>query len=329
MDKPEQSNKYSEKEALEEASQMRELVGEKGRAEDYDVAEELLEKTKSDDEEVTTPDLGKDDSPRKVEMSPIEKYAFPDEESVFGQKSWKESLEENTPAPKKWKGLQNFPVPARKEKPEQNEKKSTEKDKIEDSLWTSAESAQQMRVFLEKRIGKLVAEVTEMRKNRLNLHEQEIMDEKEQKLLLLTRQLEQKKQEEEEIQKKLESLENGSMSFEVKHELTQALQENDSLSKRKQRIQEERDRILEEMKRTGEYSEHEPGKALKIATQLARQGGKQGPLTTGRHASHIKNVDTSSAEGEFYFHSADTHGGKVGYGKRPRKDAGGRTVRKS
>jgi hypothetical protein len=39
-------------------------------------------------------------------------------------------------------------------------------------------------------------------------------------------------------------------------------------------------------------------------------------LTTGRRATGVKNAGSSlDAEGEFFYRTADTHGGKVGYGK--------------
>lgn len=54
-------------------------------------------------------------------------------------------------------------------------------------------------------------------------------------------------------------------------------------------------------------------------------------LTTGRHATGVKNVGSSlDAEGEFFYRTADTHGGKVDYGKNGVSyvSSSGRRVRK-
>lgn len=39
-------------------------------------------------------------------------------------------------------------------------------------------------------------------------------------------------------------------------------------------------------------------------------------LTTGRHARKVQNVDPYDPEGDFFFRTSDTHGGKVGHGKQ-------------
>ena len=196
----------------------------------------------------------------------------------------------------------------------------SEKDIIEDFLWKKAESLQQARIDLEKKISILETEIANMRSRRLNLHEQDVLGKKEDEYQILTPQLNQKKQEEEEIQKKLIDLEYGMMSAEIKNEIIHAVKGDDVISKRRQKIKEEQSRIQKELNIIdGRY-----------AAQIARKGGQQGThLTTGRHATQIKgNIDTTKAEEEFYRKTTDTHGGKVAYGKRQRKDAGGRTIRK-
>lgn len=56
-------------------------------------------------------------------------------------------------------------------------------------------------------------------------------------------------------------------------------------------------------------------------------------LTTGRHAKRVKgNISVTDAEGEFFHRTADTHGGKVDYGKKKEKDTyvsrSGKRIRK-
>ena len=204
---------------------------------------------------------------------------------------------------------------------DKNHDTRSEKNIIEDFLWKKAESLQQARTDLEKKINILETEIANMRSRRLNLHEQDILGKKEDEYQILIPQLNQKKQEEEEIQKKLVDLEYGIMSAEIKNEIIHAVEGDEIVSKRRQKIEEEQSRIQKELNITDE----------RYAAQIARKGGRQGThLTTGRHATDIKgNIDSANAAEEFHHRTADTHGGKVSYGKRPKKSASGRTIRKS
>jgi len=204
---------------------------------------------------------------------------------------------------------------------DKNHDTRSEKNIIEDFLWKKAESLQQARTDLEKKINILETEIANMRSRRLNLHEQDILGKKEDEYQILIPQLNQKKQEEEEIQKKLVDLEYGIMSAEIKNEIIHAVEGDEIVSKRRQKIEEEQSRIQKELNITDE----------RYAAQIARKGGRQGThLTTGRHATDIKgNIDSASAAEEFYHRTADTHGGKVSYGKRSKKSTSGRTIRKS
>src|SRR3989344_853209 len=204
---------------------------------------------------------------------------------------------------------------------DRNHDTRSEKDIIEDFLWKKAESLQQVRTDLEKKINILETEIASMRSRRLNLHEQNVLGKKEDEYQILTPQLNQKKQEEEEIQEKLIDLEYGMMSAKIKNEIIHAVEGDEIVSKRRQKIEEEQSRIQKELNITDE----------RYAAQIARKGGQQGThLTTGRHATQIKgNIDSASAAEEFYHRTADTHGGKVSYGKRSKKSTSGKTIRKS
>ena len=207
----------------------------------------------------------------------------------------------------------------------------SEKDAVKNFLRKEVESLRQEKTDLEKRVSTLETEIADMWNRHLNLHEQDVLGKKEDEYQMLTPQLNQKKQEEEEIQKKLVDLEYGMMSAEIKDKIIKAIRENsDILSKKKQKIEEEKNRILNNMTGNRVINDRELKEQLsKIAAESAHKGGQQGRLTTGRHATHISgNIDSANAAEEFYHKTTDTHGGKVGYGKRQRKDAGGRTIRK-
>lgn len=207
----------------------------------------------------------------------------------------------------------------RRKKPPKD--KYDEKKIVEKFLWRSAEASQQERIDLEKRISILETEIANMWSGRLNLHEQDILANKEKEYQQLTSQLGQKKQIENEAWHKLTEWELDIMNPGVKNELLQTIKGNEPLSKRKQRIEEEKERLKKNLNIVDEG----------YATQIAHKGGQQGThLTTGKHGTSITgNFSPEEAPEKFYDATADTHGGKVSYGKRPRKSAGGKTIRKS
>lgn len=237
--------------------------------------------------------------------------------------------EEEVAVSHSWKGFKIIPkiIPKsdseietlRRKKPPED--KYDEKKIVEKFLWGSAEASQQERIDLEKRISILETEIANMWSGRLNLHEQDILANKEKEYQQLTSQLGQKKQIENEAWHKLTEWELGIMNPEVKNELLQTIEGNEPLSKRKQRIEEERERIKKNLNIIDD----------EYATQIAHKGGQQGThLTTGRHGTSITgNFSPEEAPEKFYDATTDTHGGKVSYGKRPRKSAGGKTIRKS
>lgn len=207
----------------------------------------------------------------------------------------------------------------------------SQRELISRELWEYADAISEERVRLEQQRDNLYSEVQQLRTNP-NLHEQELIIQKEKLYWEIIAALEALEQKEDTLQNHILSVEEGNYDIEeIKSFLPkEEKQDTPKISRRKQKILEERERerelLLSQMEpeiaefyrhfnlRPVSHDEHNPNR-----------------LTTGRRATKIKgNFDTLDAEGMFYEKTIDTHGGKV----RKRKGSnsfvgkGGKRIRK-
>lgn len=130
------------------------------------------------------------------------------------------------------------------------------------------------------------------------------------------------------ITKALNDFEAGAISEDRLRELLpqeEKVEESEKLSKRKQAIKKERER-LEHMGIDPREVEYE------YEMHTINFGADSYRFTTGRHQKRIHgNIDPFSATGEFFYRTTDTHGGKVSSGKRAGLyvTANGKRIRKS
>ena len=123
---------------------------------------------------------------------------------------------------------------------------------------------------------------------------------------------------EEEITQALLGLDEGLIDEEALQRLAPPVQETEQTSKRKKRIMEEKQRLGIDPREA----------AWDIDVEFCSNPTK---LTTGRSQTRVTgNIDSFVAEGEFFYRTADTHGGKVQNGKRRNyyTTTGGKRVRK-
>lgn len=83
------------------------------------------------------------------------------------------------------------------------------------------------------------------------------------------------------------------------------------LSKKKRAIQKER-RFLEQQG----LNPDEPSPLGLDDSSRLDYSSQPNHLTTGRHARKVQNPDPFDPAGDFFYRTADTHGGKVGHGKQ-------------
>lgn len=216
--------------------------------------------------------------------------------------------------PERFRGL----VPDSKNR---DDKKESVRQKYEKVIWAKADELSEERTRLSANTEKLFEEVKVLREKRG--HPDDIR-EKQAAYWVAMKEIEAIKEVEEELQEILVQLENGVIDeASLKDLLPDISGESGKLSKRKQRIQEERARMEE----AGEKFVMElPSFGLKSRGPQTRH------LTTGRRATGIKgNFDSLSAEGIFNDKAADTHGGKTReFGKKAGHYMGksGRKIRK-
>ncbi|MBS3903454.1 MAG: hypothetical protein KGZ30_03740 [Anaplasmataceae bacterium] len=193
----------------------------------------------------------------------------------------------------------------------------------ESDLWLTVEKISAERGVKQIEADELYAIV--QRKQEGNLHEKQEAQEDSRRYWELQRALKTLQEQDELIQRYLEKLEGGEV---IDSEETKELQailkiyldssneevSKGGLSKKKQRLLEEekkmRDRLPKDQLSAMLYDEAVQNIPQGFETRLGR-------VSTGRHAKSLnKVVDPLQAAGEFYNATADTHGGKVGYGKK-------------
>ncbi|MEK7117898.1 MAG: hypothetical protein AAB861_03955 [Patescibacteria group bacterium] len=188
-------------------------------------------------------------------------------------------------------------------------------------LWQRAEEFAVVRGALQQRIDELEKIFAERPTSTLNLHEEVARREEEKEYWETKAEVKKIREQEDAIQKCLEDLDKNIVnSSELQTLLPTQTAEEKVVSKRKQRI-------LEEKKRFG----LDPRSIMD--NMYAEFGMEKMHLTTGRHATGVKNlgsVDPLTAAAEFYYRTTDTHGGKVAYGKRSASyvNSSGKRIRK-
>jgi hypothetical protein len=179
----------------------------------------------------------------------------------------------------------------------------------EQLLWDKASDLDSLKKGLQQRLAELDAEFTEKPTHSLNLHQRELRAAQENEYWRLKEKIDEISAEENRVQKVLEDIGNDRNVDlkELNTLIKQPTREDQTkLSKRKQRI-------LEEKQRSG----IDP---REINYFIWREFGSDAmALTTGRHAKGVKNlgnVSPDQASNEFFYRTADTHGGKVDHGKK-------------
>jgi hypothetical protein len=182
---------------------------------------------------------------------------------------------------------------------------NNESVKWEQELWQQAEQVSIEMSGLEDKAADLYGQISILEKG--NLHEREqLLPPKDAEYWKTQKRLEELKQRENNIQMALEQVSAGTMTADKMSELlvgdsgTQAL-ENSVLSKKKRALLEEKKKLL----------------ADGIDEYLAPlESGVGTHLSTGRHAKKVTvGNNTMDPAGDFFNKTADTHGGKVAYGK--------------
>ena len=184
------------------------------------------------------------------------------------------------------------------------------KNKYEPMLWHRAEELADERQELEKRHGALYEEAASIRAGRLGPFEKERLAEKEKEYWELEEEIKAIKERENAIEKALLELADGKINEEeLKSFLPeQSEEEKAKISKRKQRILEEKERDRQSAERWGvSETEEDP---MFIQRPL---GANPTQITTGQKRKNLKgSIDPGEAEGLFYEKTKDTHGGKSG-----------------
>ena len=179
-------------------------------------------------------------------------------------------------------------------------------------LWQRAEEISGLRTTLKDIEETLFQEVESMKRRPLNLHEKDILAEKEAAYWKASQERHRAEEEETRLEQALRDIANKVVNVQVLQTLVKIpTQEERRISKRKARILEERERLakLEKERSNLIFDPLAVGEAQQVTH-----------LTTGRHATGIKgSINPADAEREFYYRTTDTHGGKVGHGKKRRK----------
>ena len=202
------------------------------------------------------------------------------------------------------------------------QKQKTESLKItyEPLLWQRAEELSALRTQMKECQQDVYQQTSEMKSRLLNLHEHDVLNEKEAEFWRIEKKLQEIATLEDQVQQALQSLEEGTIGESALQSIAPHLpKETEQLSKRKARI-------LEEQQRLG----LDP---REVAYDMYAEFGYQPTthLTTGRHQKRIKgNLNSLTAGDEFFHQTADTHGGKVSYGKKSTyfTNASGKRIRK-
>lgn len=181
------------------------------------------------------------------------------------------------------------------------------KKDYEERIWRRAEEFSMIRQALEARLKEMDELFLAKPTASLNLHESEERADEENEYWETKEKIDEIKSEEDRLEESLISLGQGTaVESDLEILVPAETEEEKTISKRKQRI-------LEEKKRLG----LDPRGIM--SEMYGEFGQEKMRLTTGRHAKGVKNlgsIDPLSAAYAFYHNTTDTHGGKVAHGKR-------------
>ncbi|MDP4000949.1 MAG: hypothetical protein Q8P83_01805 [bacterium] len=203
------------------------------------------------------------------------------------------------------------------------------RERYEQRLWSRADELASIRVGLQERLDELFEIISSGAVEGLGLYREQQLTLKQLESTRIREKLNVLELTEAQVQKLLLGLENGSVSAEEVERFLGPSQNQQKTSKRKQRIQEEREKLGIDPREImfdsyGSFRVFGEGDYSKDTQHL----------TTGRHARKIKNLPQGTQAGEaenaFYHATTDTHGAKVK--KHKRNDyltQGGKRIRKS
>lgn len=192
--------------------------------------------------------------------------------------------------------------------PRPNKISEKQKADFEKLLWKKAEELSEIRQALQVRLNELEQIFEKNPIESLNLHQVGIRRNQEGEYWRIKEKINDIKEQESQIEQALSDLDKGTADMSQIEKLT-ALpkQENsEALSKRKQRI-------LEDKQRMG----IDPREIM--ADMYGEFGSEKMHLTTGRNVKMVKNLGQVTPEGaanEFFHATTDTHGGKTKHGKK-------------
>lgn len=185
----------------------------------------------------------------------------------------------------------------------ENKKRETKKEEYEKLLWEKTELIHESKQELKRESIAVFEEIRKMNSGNLNLHQMTELKKKEDRYWQIEKEIKMLEEEEIRIEGLLDDLQSGNIDESKIKELIKGLdtENKEHISKRKQRILEERARLGEDIIDI----DYGPGGRPQVAHP-----------TTGRNLKSVKmNMDSFSAAGEFFYRTADTHGGKVDAGK--------------
>lgn len=196
-----------------------------------------------------------------------------------------------------------------------NSENSTAHPEWEENLYNLLAEREAERDFLYAQANQLYDEINEGHSHNPNLHQIQVLGQQEAKYWRMQEQATQAGVTVREVEAAIELAQTGRLSEAEYHRLVDNPSDQPALSKRKQAIKREEEFLKKVgiIDDTNTDSSYLPGFSDSLITD------KTNPtrLTTGRHAKNIKtNADSYSAVDEFFYRTADTHGGKVGHGKQ-------------
>lgn len=172
-------------------------------------------------------------------------------------------------------------------------------------IWQEADEVSKLRAGLEQLANELYQTI-QGKQGKANLYEEEQLRKTESEYWRIQKKLESLKETEDNLQRVLIDISDGKIDLPtLKKMFVKQIEGEATVSKRKQRI-------LEEKKRLG----FDPREIM--SDMYGEFGVEKMHLTTGRNLRRVNlgsGVSSLDAGGEFYYRTSDTHGGKVAHGK--------------
>ena len=172
------------------------------------------------------------------------------------------------------------------ESPQQKKNLESLKTTYEPLLWQRAEELSELRTQLKEHQQDVYHQTSEMKSRSLNLHEHDVLNEKEAEFWRIEGKLQEIVKFEDQVQQALQQLEEGTINESTLKSIAP------SIPKKTEQISKRKARILEEQQRIG----LDP---REIAYDMYAEFGYQPTthLTTGRHQKHVKgNLNSLTAK---------------------------------